>query len=269
MARSRPAVPGLHWHPFAAYLYVLHLDGAALAWEYLRRNPDYRLDWHRHRRRAHAQQQRQAQRWGLRLLEDPSRDARDAHPDWLSGPVAAQLHPDLAALSGVPPFQLWGLPGHKQLRQDGPRLRLSVQVPARQVRLTLAPTLQDGMAYTATTAIGRAGGSPRPRGRVLADELATLLSAGATGTGAAALSRERPSPLALQELRTLQALDGLLASASLREIAQVLFGAAAITTGWHADGDLRARTRRLARRGEQLMRGGYRRLLAGIRARGG
>lgn len=28
-----------HWYPTAAYLYTLHLDGPALAWEYLRRNP--------------------------------------------------------------------------------------------------------------------------------------------------------------------------------------------------------------------------------------
>ena len=28
------------WYATAAYLYVLHLDGPALAWEYLRRHPD-------------------------------------------------------------------------------------------------------------------------------------------------------------------------------------------------------------------------------------
>ena len=33
------------WYATAAYLYVLHLDGPALAWEYLRRHPDYRHDW--------------------------------------------------------------------------------------------------------------------------------------------------------------------------------------------------------------------------------
>ena len=33
------AKSGEHWHPGAAYLYVLHLDGPALAWEYLRRHP--------------------------------------------------------------------------------------------------------------------------------------------------------------------------------------------------------------------------------------
>jgi hypothetical protein len=45
-----------HWYPTAAYLYVLHLDGPALAWEYLRRNPDYRRDWLRRRRRPDAAQ---------------------------------------------------------------------------------------------------------------------------------------------------------------------------------------------------------------------
>ena len=64
-----------HWYPTAAYLYTLHLDGPALAWEYLRRHPDYRRDWLRRRRRPEA-----AARWGLRLLEDPALDARDAHP---------------------------------------------------------------------------------------------------------------------------------------------------------------------------------------------
>ena len=56
-----------HWYPTAAYLYVLHLNGPALAWEYLRRNPGYRRDWLRRRRWPDA-----AQAWGLRLLEDPA-----------------------------------------------------------------------------------------------------------------------------------------------------------------------------------------------------
>jgi len=33
-----------------------------------------------------------------------------------------------------------------------------------------------------------------------------------------------------------------------------------VAVAWHADGDLRARVRRLVRRGNALMRGGYRRL---------
>jgi hypothetical protein len=36
---------GPAWKASAAYLYLLRLQPAALAWEYLRRNPDYRRDW--------------------------------------------------------------------------------------------------------------------------------------------------------------------------------------------------------------------------------
>lgn len=48
------------WQPSAAYLYVLHLDSAGLAWEYLRRNADYRAAWCHHGTVA-----RNALHWGL------------------------------------------------------------------------------------------------------------------------------------------------------------------------------------------------------------
>jgi hypothetical protein len=70
----------------------------------------------------------------------------------------------------------------------------------------------------------------------------------------------RPTPAALLELHTLQALDATLAGASLRDVAEGLFGADAVAADWHSDGGLRARVRRLVRRGDALMRGGYRRL---------
>src|SRR3546814_15844203 len=74
-----------------------------------------------------------------------------------------------------------------------------------------------------------------------------------------AAARSRPTPAAVLELHTLQALDATLAGASLREVAKGLFGADAVAADWHKDGALRARVRRLVRRGEALMRGGYRR----------
>ena len=66
-----------HWYPTAAYLYILKLDMLALAWEYLRRHPDYRVDWLRRRRQPHA-----AQAWGLRALEDPALDALPGRRQW-------------------------------------------------------------------------------------------------------------------------------------------------------------------------------------------
>jgi hypothetical protein len=72
-------------------------------------------------------------------------------------------------------------------------------------------------------------------------------------------AKPRPTPAALLELHTLQALDATLAGASLREVAEGLFGADAVAD-WYSDGGLRSKVRRLVRRGDALMRGGYRRL---------
>ena len=50
-------------HPTAAYLYVVSLDPAGLAWEYLRRNAGYRADWERY---AASGDPGIAAPWGLR-----------------------------------------------------------------------------------------------------------------------------------------------------------------------------------------------------------
>ena len=226
-----------HWYPTAAYLYILGLDMLALAWEYLRRHPDYRLDWLRQHRRPQAAHQA-AQRWGLRLWEDPALDARDAHPAWLPGHDAVvQLYPDADPPPDAAAFDFWRIPGHKHLIHDGKGLALVARSPGHCLRFALAPGLEDGMAVAyAQRGRGRALDTPAP------------------------MARPRPPPAALLELHTLQALDATLAGASLREVAEGLFGADAVAADWHADGELRARVRRLVRRGTALMRGGYRRI---------
>src|SRR3546814_1668930 len=114
-----------HWYPTAAYLYVLHLDGLALAWEYLRRHPDYRHDWLRRRRRPEA-----AKRWGLRVLEDPGLDARNAHPVWFPDhDSVVQLYPDADPPPNALVFEFWRIPGDKRLIHDGKRLMLVTQSP--------------------------------------------------------------------------------------------------------------------------------------------
>ncbi|EKT4072387.1 TPA: DUF2285 domain-containing protein [Stenotrophomonas maltophilia] len=231
-----------HWYPTAAYLFVLWLDALALAWEYLRRNPDYRLDWLRHHRRLQAAQQA-AQRWGLRLLEDPALDARDAHPAWLPGSDAVvQLYPDADPLLDAAAFAFWHIPGHKHLLHDGKGLALIARSPGRCLRFALAPGLQDGMAvvhaYRGGTTAPARGYAP---GAAISD------------------AKPRPTPAALLELHTLQALDATLAGASLREVGEGLFGVDALAD-WYSDGGLRSKVRRLVRRGDALMRSGYRQL---------
>lgn len=204
-----------HWYPTAAYLYVLWLDALALAWEYMRRHPDYRQDWIRRARRPNA-----AHRWGLRLLEDPALDARDAHPAWLPGHAAVvQLYPDADPPSDAVAFDFWRIFGHKHLLHDGKRLALIVRSPGHCQRYALAPGLEDGMAVTYAHRVGAAA--------------PTLGQAPCT-----ARTRPRPTSTALLELHTLQALDATLAGASLREVAEGLFGADTVAVDWHADGDL-------------------------------
>jgi hypothetical protein len=68
--------------PTANYLYFLDTPGTAWAWEYLRRNPEYRHDWElraKSRRRAAARPagarprrpKDRAAPWGLLFLVDP------------------------------------------------------------------------------------------------------------------------------------------------------------------------------------------------------
>ena len=222
------------WYPTAAYLYVFWLDALALAWEYLRRHPDYRLDWLRRHRRPEA-----AHSWGLRLLEDPMLDARDAHPAWLPGHAAVvQLYPDADPPQDATVFAFWRIPGHKQLLHDGKGLMLIARSPGHWQRFVLAPGLKDGMAVAHAY---------RGRGVTHAPDTP------------APMARPRPPPAALLELHTLQALDATLAGASLREVGEGLFGTDAVVD-WYSDGGLRSKVRRLVRRGDVLMRGGYRRL---------
>jgi hypothetical protein len=227
-----------HWYPTAAYLYVLWLDTLALAWEFLRRHPDYRLDWLRRHRRPEA-----AHRWGLRLLEDPALDARDAHPAWLPGHAAVvQLYPDADPPQDAATFAFWCIPGHKQLLHDGKGLALIARSPGHCLRFELASALEDGMAVAYAHRGGAAANARRHTpGPALAD------------------AKPRPTPAALLELHTLQALDATLAGASLRDVGEGLFGAEAVAD-WYSDGGLRSKVRRLVRRGDALMRGGYRRL---------
>src|SRR5690606_24409031 len=113
-------------------------------------------------------------------------------------------------------FAFWHLPGRKHLIHDGRRLLLATRWPGCCVRVAISAGLEDGMVYAYAV---RAGADPCQLVAEL-DKLAAAVAA------PAALARPRPSTTALLELHTLQALDGVLAGASLRTVAQVLFGAA-------------------------------------------
>jgi len=178
------------------------------------------------------------------VLENPRLDARDARPVWHPEPAGiVQLHPDLAPAADAVPFDFWRIAGHKHLFHDGRHSALTVWLPGRVRRFVLAPSLKHGMPHVQAV---HDGDAERPS---------------AAGDATWFCSRPRPGRAVLMEARTLQMLDATLAGASLRDAAEALVGTAVVIADWHADGALRARVRRLTRRGTVLMRGGYRRLL--------
>ncbi len=175
-------------------------------------------------------------RWGLRLLEDPATDARDAHPAWFPDHDAVvQLYPDADPPPNADAFEFWNVPGRKHLIHDGaPGAGIALARLLRAARTRAG--LEDGMAY-----LYAIRATPCARYRAFAAELDTL--AVVTGAAPAAAARSRPTPAALLELHTLQVLDATLAGASLRVVAEGLFGADAVAADWHKDSALRARVR--------------------------
>jgi hypothetical protein len=154
-----------------------------------------------------------------------------------------------------PTFDLWRVPGRKRLALRSTGLTLLTEVSAQRLRMSLADDLVDGAAYACTVPLG-----PGLRGQLDAFNAQALVLRGHLPAAASARPVTRA---ALLHLRALQALDGVQAGASHRDIAQALFGLEAVVR-WHADGELRAQVRHLLRRAEAYMGGGYL-ALAGIR----
>lgn len=265
MAHSTQVAP---WQATAAYLYVLRLDTTDLAWEYLRRHPDYRACWRNADRRA----ARAASAWGLARLENPILDARQAHPVWDARlPALLHLraaHPsewltdemvDADADSDVG-LNLWHIPGRKDLSVLPDGLALQARDGARCLRARLdagvlagAPAQcvvpLDTRLHAQATLLATHAARFAPRRASAARPVA--------GTTHAVANAIRVSQASLRHLRALQALDGVQAGASQRLIAEVLYGPDRVREEWHPDSALRAQLRHSLARALALMRGGY------------
>jgi hypothetical protein len=241
------------WNAPAAYLYVLGLDTVSLAWEYLRRNTSYQTHWQGSGRSDTSQ----AQRWGLRHLEDPRHDARVADPLWYPAPSSCMFLARHTEDDAAAPFHFWRIPGDKSLVHDGAGLRLTARHPPAVTRAVLAPELGVDQPYAFCIP---AGNQVRARFRALQKFAA---STNADPLRRSTLPRARPTRTTLAHMRSLQALDGDRAGASQRDIAMAIFGRRAVQDQWTPDSELRAQTRYLLRRGTGLVRGRYRDLLNG------
>lgn len=234
----RPGGGAKHW-----------FSAPVLAWEFLRRNPDYRsayTAWRRDRREPLAPIDR---RWGLRFAADPALAAEEARVFWLP-----EVAPGVVLPAETRPADLVGgapyaLPGGELVRaDDGLHLRTSwgLQMLVRGGAEAGAPLII-ALSY-----------DEHFRLRVRAVEALDRLSAGRpppkSHLTAAQLSRLH---------RCLTALDGALDGHNYRTIAEQVFGGRALDGEAWKTASVRAATIRLVRAGRALMNGGYLKLLRG------
>ena len=92
--------------PDGAYDYILELNDSEVAWEFLRRNPDYQRDVSQHREALSDpqamvsgqkvwfddQHTMTARRWGLSRFVDPASRAPEAPIDWMEELGAAKIN---------------------------------------------------------------------------------------------------------------------------------------------------------------------------------
>jgi hypothetical protein len=248
-------------------------DAGDWAFEFLRRNPEYRADWRssvpRHvpyitlsegtrllrlRRRFPR-----AERWGLYAFADPSLPARRApvfwHLDALKRAVRLRAKPSKSRESAehlslsdfkVDRVAAIGVDNVPLVLMKGPGSHVPVEISGIAV-LTgpFAPVFEiDGLLdLNAQTELLK---------RL---HRFTILAPATNGRAAFGIDER------LQH--ALIALDESLAGKSYRQIAITIFGEKRVTEEWHgASQFLKDRTRRLVAKGTELMKGGYRDLLA-------
>ena len=240
------------WHRREAFEYVESLAGPLLAWEYLRRNPDYRGSWSK---RDPAGPEISGHDWGLLRLIDPALDARAVNPIWQPDPpTTLRLIRSMGAMDG---FKLYNLAIDRSAPgavHDGRGTYLTASMGSDAWQVHVADDLgpQDGIAI-------EIGADAHARRRVAAAErFIRDLERQSIG------SRKRapaPSRAGRFHASVCQALDGAAGGASHREIAMALHGAKSVSRRWTSDGELRASIRYFLKRGAILVGGGYRRLI--------
>ena len=257
MVRESPTnVDNAHasrWRQAANYAFVKALPPAGCAWEFLRRNPDYRKAWRAFSSdsKSLSKENFDAAVWGLVRFESPERDARSANVFWTPASLPSvipliSLPPELAdpnrkrnTVSLEPAVAQHG--PARLIRRQGTQFRLHIlDGPGEQMSCAVLP-LDQLFEIRAAAAI--------------------RLWRGLTGRSPGRDPAELPAARRERLVLALRALDGRLENASYRDIAEALFGTTRMPDrGWKTH-DIRDRTVRLARLGFSLMRGGYRQLL--------
>jgi hypothetical protein len=237
------------WRDAEAYAPLLDVDRSGFAWEWLRRDRDYRAE----------AKDGDAARWGLHAFEAPDRDAIAARPVWrrelfpfvleaaAADEGAAKDRFDLERVARFATLVTGPTGAEHWLLSNG---RRSIRIDIAEGTLSTGPVL---LHY-------RLAGIENVEAPLLT--LRRLLALWRAGDFSRALHpRERR---AARWILLLRSGDALAAGASQREIAECLLGGEAAQRRWRVEASsLRSRVQRLAREARRMAAGGYRELLAG------
>lgn len=262
--------PGTAWdRKRDDYAYIRELEGTGWAWEYLRRNADYRDDFRSSEAvelvivrlpngtTLYKPQERQAtaESWGLALFADPDKTALAQDLFWL---------PEVTTLTAT-----------CSLIPAGDRATDTLCLDCFKGRT--AVLLNETAEVVTVRAARKSATLNIVNGSILAGNNAVTFS----HHGFKTLSRHNECLRILQQLMTetsntnttqngggnkhlayLIALDGHLEGRSYRDIAEVLYGQDRVGTHWTDDTRwMKSKVRRAVERGIALMNGGYRDLL--------
>jgi hypothetical protein len=243
------------WRDRAAYAALLDADRSLLAWEWLRRDPRYRLAAERALSAADGSRA-SARAHGLVAFEDPLLSVPFARPIWRSEdhPYVLRIEPAAPALA----------PDRFDLGRLGDMARLHAGPVAEHLLLSngLNAVQLDGPpgAFSA--------GPVRLRYRIAGLDSAErpLLSLrrflALWRTGDFSRSLHRREPRARRWILMLRAHDALASGADQRTIAEVLLSPSVADAQWRTrEPSIRSQVQRLVRSARQMASGGYRILL--------
>ena len=186
---------------------------------------------------------------GFDFAADPALNATEAEifwrPECCSSVVMLDAHPALTSMLAYAP-QNWPDLRSRRTTSDGDYVILGAR--RREHRLWLPGPPAPGAALSALIPVDK---STQTRS---AATLRFLRHVNGSSPGAAKIDDKRFSEM-------LRALDGHLAKASYRDIAEQLFGHERLNREPWKTSSIRAMTIRLVKGGIALMRGGYRKLL--------
>lgn len=235
------------WKDSGAYGRLLRVGRTGFAWEWLRRDPAYRM--------ASREQSGEPEAWGLHAYEDAAKAAPEARPMWTRSAtpfvLQAAADPSKGRHRKSDLFDVLSLAPLSTLMSACGAERLLLSDGYRTIRLdVLRGTLGNGPVLLRYDLSGLSGAEAPLM------VLRQFLHLVRTGRFSGPL--HRPERKAARWILLLRTADALAAGARQRDIAAELLDATAMRTRWRTeDPSLRSRVQRLAREAAR-MAGGYR-----------